>query len=159
MSAIIAIPSITRTPISSPACCSSHGSQVPLCRRAIEPRRGYWTLPAGFMENGETMERAARREADEEACARLGPMALYQLFDLPHINQVHVFYRAELADLAFAVGVESLEVRLFEESEIPWDELAFRTVNRALECYYLDRQGQHYPVRTECLSPRVEPLT
>uniref|UniRef100_A0A1I8ANM7 DUF4390 domain-containing protein n=1 Tax=Steinernema glaseri TaxID=37863 RepID=A0A1I8ANM7_9BILA len=72
-------------------------------------------------------------------------MALYQLFDLPHINQVHVFYRAELADLAFAVGVESLEVRLFEESEIPWDELAFRTVSRALECYYLDRQGQHYP--------------
>lgn len=137
----------------------SHGSQVLLCRRAIEPQRGYWTLPAGFMENGETMEQAARREADEEACARLGPMALYQLFDLPHINQVHVFYRAELADLAFAVGVESLEVRLFEESEIPWDELAFRTVSRALECYYLDRQGQHYPVRTECLSPRVEPLT
>ena len=140
-------------------CLPLWGEQVLLCRRAIEPRRGYWTLPAGFMENGETMEHAARREADEEACARLGPMALYQLFDLPHINQVHVFYRAELADLAFAVGVESLEVRLFEESEIPWDELAFRTVSRALECYYLDRQGQHYPVRTECLSPRVEPLT
>ena len=137
----------------------SHGSKVLLCRRAIEPRLGYWTLPAGFMENGESMEHAARREADEEACARLGPMSLYQLFDLPHINQVHVFYRAELADLDFAVGVESLEVRLFEENEIPWGELAFRTVSRALECYYLDRQGQHYPVHAECLSPRVEPQT
>ncbi|NER62327.1 NUDIX hydrolase [Pseudomonas sp. MAFF212428] len=137
----------------------SHGSQVLLCRRAIEPRRGYWTLPAGFMENGETLEQAARRETDEEACARLGPMALYQVFDLPHINQVHVFFRAELADLDFAVGVESLEVRLFEEHEIPWDELAFRTVSRALECYYLDRKGQHYPVRTECLSPMAEPHT
>lgn len=137
----------------------SHGTQVLLCRRAIEPRRGYWTLPAGFMENGETLEQAARRETDEEACARLGAMSLYQLFDLPHINQVHVFFRAELADLAFAVGVESLEVRLFEEHEIPWDELAFRTVSRALECYYLDRQVQHYPVRTECLSPMAESPT
>ena len=140
-------------------CLPVWGDQVLLGRRAIEPRRGYWTLPAGFMENGETLEQAARRETDEEACVRLGPMALYQLFDLPHINQVHVFFRAELADLDFAVGVESLEVRLFEEHEIPWDALAFRTVSRALECYYLDRKGQHYPVRTECLSPMAEPHT
>ncbi|HWD34330.1 NUDIX hydrolase [Pseudomonas caricapapayae] len=129
------------------------GSQVLLCRRAIEPRRGYWTLPAGFMENGETMENAARRETVEEACARVGQMTLYQLFDLPHINQVHVFFRAELADLDFAVGVESLEVRLFDESEIPWDELAFRTVSRTLECYYRDRTEQRYPIGNECLSP------
>lgn len=129
------------------------GSQVLLCRRAIEPRRGYWTLPAGFMENGETLEQAARRETVEEACARVGQISLYQLFDLPHINQVHVFFRAELADLDFAVGVESLEVKLFDESEIPWDELAFRTVSRTLECYYRDRIEQHYPIGNECLPP------
>ena len=80
-------------------------------------------------------------------------MALYQLFDLPHINQVHVFFRAELVDLDFAVGVESLEVRLFEEHELPWDRLAFRTVTRTLECYYRDRIGQHYPVGHEYLPP------
>jgi hypothetical protein len=80
-------------------------------------------------------------------------MSLYQLFDLPHINQVHVFFRAELADLDFAVGVESLEVRLFEEHEIPWGELAFRTVTRTLECYYRDRIGQHYPIGHEYLPP------
>ncbi|MBH3429380.1 NUDIX hydrolase [Pseudomonas alkylphenolica] len=129
------------------------GGQVLLCRRAIEPRLGYWTLPAGFMENGETLEQAARRETVEEACARVSEMTLYQLFDLPHINQVHVFFRAELADLDFAVGAESLEVRLFDESEIPWDELAFRTITRTLECYYRDRIEQHYPIGNECLSP------
>ncbi len=135
----------------------SHGSKVLLCRRAIEPRRGYWTLPAGFMENGETMEEAARRETVEEACARLGEMSLYHLFDLPHINQVHVFYRAELADLDFDIGVESLEVRLFEEDEIPWDELAFRTIHVTLECYYRDRERQLYPVRTGSLPPSFAP--
>ncbi|WP_459206550.1 NUDIX hydrolase [Pseudomonas sp. MLB6B] len=129
------------------------GSQVLLCRRAIEPRRGFWTLPAGFMENGETLEQAARRETEEEACARVGAANLYQLFDLPHINQVHVFFRAELQDLDFAVGVESLEVRLFEEHEIPWDHLAFRTVARTLQCYYRDRIEQHYPVVHEYVQP------
>ncbi|MBJ9976088.1 NUDIX hydrolase [Pseudomonas sp. S75] len=129
------------------------GSQVLLCRRAIEPRRGFWTLPAGFMENGETLEQAARRETVEEACARVGSTALYQLFDLPHINQVHVFFRAELTDLDFAVGTESLEVRLFEEHEIPWEALAFRTVTRTLECYYRDRIGQQFPLGHEYLPP------
>ncbi|WP_367598067.1 NUDIX hydrolase [Pseudomonas fulva] len=131
----------------------THGSRVLLCRRAIEPRRGFWTLPAGFMENGETLDQAARRETVEEACARVGSMTLYQLFDLPHINQVHVFFRAELADLAFAVGVESLEVRLFEEHEIPWDALAFRTVARTLECYYRDRIEQQFSIGHEYLPP------
>ncbi|MFG0631296.1 NUDIX hydrolase [Pseudomonas sp. xss_2] len=129
------------------------GSKVLLCRRAIEPRRGFWTLPAGFMENGETTDAAARRETVEEACARVGEMSLYQLFDLPHINQVHLFFRAQLADLDFAVGVESLEVRLFEEEEIPWGELAFRTVTRTLECYYRDRIRQHFPIGHEYLPP------
>jgi ADP-ribose pyrophosphatase YjhB (NUDIX family) len=129
------------------------GSKVLLCRRAIEPRRGFWTLPAGFMENGETTDAAARRETVEEACARVGEMSLYQLFDLPHINQVHLFFRAQLADLDFAVGQESLEVRLFEEEEIPRGELAFRTVTRTLECYYRDRIRQHFPIGHEYLPP------
>ncbi|WP_434770889.1 NUDIX hydrolase [Pseudomonas entomophila] len=131
----------------------THEGRVLLCRRAIEPRHGYWTLPAGFMENGETLEQAARRETVEEACARVGEMTLYQLFDLPHINQVHVFFRAELADIDFAIGVESLEVRLFDEHEIPWSHLAFRTVTRTLQCYYRDRLTQHYPVGNEYLPP------
>lgn len=135
------------------------GSQVLLCRRAIEPRRGFWTLPAGFMENGETMEQAAARETLEEACARLSDLHLYSLFDLPHINQVHVFFRAQLADLAFAAGTESLEVRLFEESEIPWSELAFRTVARTLECWLSDRREGSFPVRNEALPPLLAQLS
>jgi ADP-ribose pyrophosphatase YjhB (NUDIX family) len=134
-------------------CLPVWGEQVLLCRRAIEPRLGYWTLPAGFMENAETLEQAARRETDEEACARVDGLHLYTLFDLPHISQVHVFFRAELADADFAVGPESLEVRLFSESEIPWGELAFTTVARTLECYFADRQRQDYPIRNETLPP------
>jgi ADP-ribose pyrophosphatase YjhB (NUDIX family) len=128
------------------------GTQVLLCRRAIEPRLGYWTLPAGFMENGETIEQAARRETVEEACATLRNMTLYMLVDVPHISQVHVFYRADLVSLDFAAGVESLEVKLFEEDEIPWSELAFQTVRRTLECYFSDRINQVYPVRSEAIS-------
>lgn len=132
-------------------CLPIWGEQVLMCRRAIEPRRGYWTLPAGFMENGETLEQAAARETEEEACARVRDLRLYTLFDLPHINQVFMFFRAELVDLQFAVGEESLEVRLFHESEIPWSELAFPTIGRTLECFFADRLQHDYPVRNEPL--------
>lgn len=132
-------------------CVPVWGDQVLLCRRAIEPRRGYWTLPAGFMENSETMAEAAMRETVEEACARVRNLELYALYDLPHISQVYVFFRAELADLDFAVGVESLEVKLFDEADIPWSELAFPTVGRTLECFFADRVAQHFPVRNEPL--------
>ncbi|NQD94444.1 NUDIX hydrolase [Pseudomonas sp. CrR25] len=132
-------------------CLPVWGEQVLLCRRAIEPRRGYWTLPAGFMENGETLEQAAARETQEEACARVRDLSLYTLFDLPHINQVYLFFRAELVDLDFAVGEESLEVQLFHERDIPWSELAFPTVGRTLECFFADRREQTYPVRNEPL--------
>lgn len=130
-------------------CLPVWGDQVLLCRRAIEPRRGYWTLPAGFMENGETMAQAAVRETLEEACARVKDLSLYTLFDLPHISQVYLFFRAELVDLDFAAGAESLEVRLFHESDIPWSELAFPTVGRTLECFFADRLQHTYPVRHE----------
>ncbi|SFH87113.1 ADP-ribose pyrophosphatase YjhB, NUDIX family [Pseudomonas guineae] len=132
-------------------CLPIWGEQILLCRRAIEPRRGYWTLPAGFMENGETLEQAAARETQEEACARVRGLNLYTLFDLPHINQVYMLFRAELADLDFAPGEESLEVELFHEQDIPWSELAFPVVGRTLECYFADRITQHYPVRNEPL--------
>ncbi|AYC31977.1 NUDIX domain-containing protein [Pseudomonas cavernae] len=125
--------------------------RVLLCRRAIEPRRGYWTLPAGFMENSETMAQAAMRETLEEAHARVQHLKLYTLFDLPHISQVYVFFRAQLVDLDFAAGDESLEVQLFREDDIPWSELAFPTVGRTLECYFADRVAQTYPVRNEPL--------
>lgn len=128
------------------------GDQVLMCRRAIEPRRGFWTLPAGFMENGETLEQAAARETMEEACARVHAMHLYTLFDLPHINQVYMLFRAELSDLNFAAGEESLDVRLFDEQDIPWSELAFPTIGRTLECYFADRVSQHFPVRNEPLA-------
>nr|WP_298140067.1 NUDIX hydrolase [uncultured Pseudomonas sp.] len=132
-------------------CLPVWGDQVLMCRRAIEPRRGYWTLPAGFMENGETLEQAAMRETEEEACARVRDLHLYTLFDLPHISQVYMLFRAELVDLQFAAGEESLEVQLFHEAEIPWSELAFPTIGRTLEYFFADRKQQRYPVRNEPL--------
>jgi ADP-ribose pyrophosphatase YjhB (NUDIX family) len=123
--------------------------QVLLCRRAIHPRRGYWTLPAGFMENGETLQQAAERETFEEACARVHNLQLYTLFDLPQINQVYLFFRAELSEAVFSPGEESLQVQLFDEADIPWSELAFPTVGRTLECYFSDRVAEVYPIRNE----------
>ena len=125
--------------------------QVLLCKRAIEPRRGYWTLPAGFMENGETVQQAAERETREEACAKVTALQLYTLFDLPHINQVYMFFRAELVDNGFRAGDETLEVRLFKQADIPWSELAFPTVGRTLEYFFADRVQQTFPVRNEAI--------
>lgn len=113
--------------------------QVLLCKRAIEPRLGYWTLPAGFMEIGETTGQGALRETLEEAGARVALGPLYTMIDVPHAEQVHIFYRAELLDLDFAAGTESLEVRLFSEAQIPWADLAFRTVSTTLELFFADR--------------------
>ncbi len=127
--------------------------QVLLCKRAIEPRRGYWTLPAGFMENGETVQQAAERETQEEACAKVTALQLYTLFDLPHINQVYMFFRAELVDNGFRAGDETLEVRLFKQADIPWSELAFPTVGRTLEYFFADRVQQTFPVRNEAIEP------
>lgn len=128
------------------------GEKVLLCRRAIEPRLGYWTLPAGFMENGESVEQAARRETLEEACAEVEDLQLYSMIDVPHINQVHIFYRSNLVKPEFAAGIESLEVKLFDEADIPWSELAFQTVRRTLECFFRDRRQQDFQVYTDCLS-------
>jgi len=112
-----------------------------LCRRAIEPRYGYWTLPAGFMENDETAAQAALRETLEETGARVEVAAPFSMLSVPHVNQVHLFYRARLLDLEFRSGVESLEVALFEEGQVPWREIAFRTVGLTLRHWFADRKS------------------
>jgi len=118
--------------------------KILLCRRAIEPRYGLWTLPGGFMENGETTTEAAIRETLEEANARIAIGDLYSMYSLPYIDQVHMLFRARLLDPDFSPGVESLEVRLFAEHEIPWDEIAFRPVKYSLEHYFEDRRSGRF---------------
>lgn len=114
--------------------------RILLCRRAIQPRYGLWTLPAGFMENDETTAQAALRETQEEAGAHIEIGPLYTLINVPHINQVHLVYRARLLDLNFAPGEESLEVALFREPDIPWNEIAFRSISLTLRHFFADRQ-------------------
>ena len=124
-----------------------YGDQVLLCRRAIEPRKGFWTLPAGFMENGETTVEGAVRESWEEARARLSNEKLYRLFDLSYIDQVYMFYLADLVDGEFSAGPESLDVKLFNETDIPWDEIAFGVVVDTLKEFFEDRKKGLFPVR------------
>ncbi|NVF14902.1 NUDIX hydrolase [Vreelandella maris] len=128
------------------------GSKVLLCKRAISPRKGYWTLPAGYMENAESTQQAAARETREEACAEVKLANLYTLIDLPHINQVYMIFRAELIG-GFSAGPESLEVALFEEHEIPWDALAFTTIERTLRHFYADRPHNEFPLHISMVTP------
>jgi ADP-ribose pyrophosphatase YjhB (NUDIX family) len=124
-----------------------------LCRRAIEPRYGLWTLPAGFMENRESTEDAAARESREEAHAHANQMQLFTLIDVPGISQVHVFYRGVLRDGQHSPGAESLETALFSEERIPWPQLAFQSVRLTLEHYFADRRAGEFKIRK--LSARV----
>lgn len=114
--------------------------KVLLCKRAINPCHGLWTLPAGFMENNETLEQAAIRESEEEANASLEIVQLYSVISLPHISQVYMIYLANLVNTNFHPGIESLETRLFSEDEIPWDRLAFKTIDYTLRAYFSDRK-------------------
>ncbi len=134
-------------------CIPEWEDKVLMCRRAIEPRLGYWTLPAGFMENGETTAEGAMREALEEAGARVEIRSLYSLYNLPHINQVYLLFRARLLDLDLRPGIESLEVQLFTESGIPWEQLAFRTIRETLRHYYDDRRQGSFPLRIGNIGP------
>ncbi|MBI5625853.1 MAG: NUDIX hydrolase [Nitrosomonadales bacterium] len=129
--------------------------KVLLCRRAIEPRLGLWTLPAGFMENGETTIEAAARETLEEANAQVDIGELYSLYNLPYINQVHLLFRAKLLNLDFSPGVESLEVQLFSEQDIPWDTMAFRPVRYTLQHYFADRKTGAFRLHIGDLQPPV----
>lgn len=132
-------------------CLPEYGDKVLLCKRAIEPRAGYWTLPAGFMENGETTVQGAARETWEEARAKVSGQELYRLFDIPNINQVYMFYRCALVDGEYGVGPESSEVGLFSEDEIPWDDIAFPVMYHTLKEFFSDRREGHYPVRVSSI--------
>ena len=114
--------------------------KVLLCKRNIEPRWGKWTLPAGFMELGETTAQGAARETDEESGAQFEMQGLFSIMNVTRVGQVHLFYRARLLSDQFAPGHETIEARLFAEGDIPWEDLAFRTVKSTLECFFEDRR-------------------
>jgi ADP-ribose pyrophosphatase YjhB (NUDIX family) len=124
------------------------GDKVLLCKRNIEPRFGKWTLPAGFMELNETTAEGAARETDEEAGAQFEMEGLFTLLNVARVGQVHLFYRARLLSDQFNPGTETIEAQLFTEDEIPWDEIAFRTVKETLERYFADRRAGHYGFHT-----------
>ena len=130
-------------------CLPEWESRLLLCRRAIEPRYGYWTLPAGFMENGESTGEGAARETLEEAGARVELLAPFSMISVPYVNQVHVFFRARLLDLDFNPGEESLEVALFEEAQVPWKDIAFRTVGLTLKHWFADRERGSFGFHAE----------
>jgi len=120
--------------------------KILLCKRNIEPRYGKWTLPAGFMELGETVAQGAARETDEEAGAQIELLGLYTLMNVVRVGQVHFFYRAKLLSTTFHPGHETIEARLFSEDEVPWDDIAFRTVRETLKCFFEDRQRGVFPL-------------
>ena len=128
-----------KNPLLVLGCVPQWQDQILLCKRAITPRKGFWTVPAGFMENGETMQRAAERECFEEAVARVEIGSLLAVANVTHAHQVHVMFRAKLLAPEFGPGTESLEVGLYEESEIPWSDLAFASGEYTLRKYFEDR--------------------
>ena len=125
------------------------GDMVLLCKRNIEPRRNLWTLPAGFMELGETTAEGAARETVEEAGAEFEMQGLFSLLNVARVGQVHLFYRARLLSDQFNPGPETVEARLFREDEIPWDEIAFRTTKETLECFFADRRAGQFGIHTK----------
>ena len=134
-------------------CIAEWGQRVLLCRRAIEPGYGRWTLPAGFMEEGESTEEGAVRETWEEALARVEIVAPFSLMSVPHIDQVHLYYHARMADGSHAPGEESLDTALVCVSDIPWDQLAFRTVRETLNRYCAARENGEWGMYSATLGP------
>ena len=134
-------------------CIPEWDDRILLCRRAIEPRHGLWTVPAGYMENGETTFAGAQRETLEEANARVEIGPLYALYNIPHINQVYILFRARLLDTDVSPGAETLEVRLLAEAEIPWDRIAFASVRNTLVHYYEDRRKGEYRFHMGTIEP------
>ena len=135
-------------------CLPEWEEKILLCRRAIEPRLGLWTFPAGFMELGESTEEAAVRETLEEARARVDIHSLYAVFSLPHVSQVYIIYRARLQTLEFAPGEESLEVQLMSVNDIPWNNLAFPVIRETLSRYVKDARSTQFPVHFGAVSTR-----
>tara|TARA_B100000949_G_scaffold231702_1_gene244355 strand:+ start:716 stop:1285 length:570 start_codon:yes stop_codon:yes gene_type:complete len=119
-------------------CLLTWKNKILLCKRATEPRAGYWTLPAGFLENNETIEEGALRETFEEAGAKANSLNPFLLCNLPHISQIYIMFHGELTDGKFSAGLESSEVRLFSKNEIPWNEIAFLVISKTIKLYYQD---------------------
>jgi ADP-ribose pyrophosphatase YjhB (NUDIX family) len=130
--------------------------KVLLCRRAIEPRYGLWTLPAGYMELFETMQEGAARETREEAEAEIEIEQLYCMYNIPRIGQIYTLFKAQVIDGQFGAGEETLESRLFAEDEIPWDDLAFPSVKCTLEHYFHDRKNNDFPLHIDTLGTRLD---
>lgn len=130
-------------------CIVEHGDKLLLCKRGIEPRVGYWTMPAGFMENGETVAAAAARETLEEANAKVEIDRLLGVYSIPHISQVHMMFRGTLLNEDFGPGEESLECALYSEAEIPWDDLSFRVTTLALRHYFEDKRAGRVETRID----------
>jgi ADP-ribose pyrophosphatase YjhB (NUDIX family) len=127
-------------------CIPEWHDQILLCKRAIEPRYGLWTFPAGFMENDETIEQAALRETQEEAQASVILNGLYTVFSIPHVSQVYMVFRAKMKEPTFGAGEESLEVQLFDLNHIPWTEMAFKVIEETLKLYVQDCTSGQFPV-------------
>jgi ADP-ribose pyrophosphatase YjhB (NUDIX family) len=126
------------------------------CRRAIEPRYGKWTLPAGFLEKGETVEAGAIRETSEEAGARVEGLKPFALYNLTFIGQVYLMFRGRMMDAQFLAGDESLEVKLFREDEVPWDDLAFPVIRETLRLYFADRARGLFSFHTGEIRPKAD---
>lgn len=129
--------------------------RILLCKRAIHPRKDFWTLPAGFLENGETLQQGAERETLEEAEARVDIHDIYTIFNLTHIHQVYIFFRGTLINGEYGVGEESSDAALFAAEEIPWEELAFPTIHKTLRYYLRDRDNGEFPVRMRDIDPML----
>lgn len=138
-------------------CIPEWEGQILLCRRAIEPRLGLWTFPAGFMEIGETTEEAAARETKEEALADVEITALYAVLSMPHIGQVYMVFRGRMVTPGFGAGTESLEVRLFPHHAIPWEGMAFPVVAEALRRYVKDAAAGQFPLHLASIDDRMPP--
>jgi ADP-ribose pyrophosphatase YjhB (NUDIX family) len=136
-------------------CIPEMGDKILLCRRAIEPRSGMWTLPAGYLENGETVAEGAHRETLEEAGARIEIIAPYALFNISYVSQVYVMFRARMIDGHFKAGSESSDVRFFSESEIPWGEIAFTVIEATLRQYFEDKPDGLFPFHMGDILPQT----
>lgn len=134
-------------------CIPVLGEQILMCRRAIPPRYGLWTIPAGYLENDETVIQGAKRETWEEARADIEDLTAYRLFNIPHISQMYLIFRAALVDPHFRPGAESLEVELFSYETIPWNELAFQVIHVCLKHFFRDRQTGDFSFQIDKILP------
>lgn len=137
-------------------CIPEWNDQILLCRRAIEPKIGLWTIPAGFMENQETLAEAAIRETNEEANANVEISSLYAVYSLPHISQVYILFRAKLIDINFFPGIESLETKLFNVNEIPWNDIAFKVIHDSLKRFIDERRQNKIQFHTGVINRSLQ---